>query len=319
MAIAIWRPREAAPPPTQTFAIDPALLQSRAAQEARRRGVLQAKQEALRAAEALLGWGRLLGWGIIFVSGIHIWETVATIAPEGVGHLVLPDAVYHLAALGFTLMIDAVALFVARANAVAHLAGAAPSPWSAYFYAVTALLNAAFVASHAPALEAATREQLLPLLGTLFVVILPVSVPAGIVAVERSRRTLEICRLGLLAEVATLRELYTPPRAPASSPGGSAQNAAASVVGPSAAAPTLADGPLADGPLTGGRPTEFTVEELVAAFSPAGADERLFTPRELRERFGCSESSAQRLLQTACAAGLVERAARGAYRVRQAA
>lgn len=310
MAISLRRPQEAAPH-AQIFAVDPDLLQSRAAQEARRRGILRAKEEALRAAEALLAWGRLLGWGIIFVSAIHIWESVASIAPAEVGHLALPGPVYHLAALGFTLMVDAVALFVARANAVAHLAGHAASRWTLYFYGVTALLNAAFVASHAPALDAATREAILPLLGSLFVVILPVSVPAGIVAVERSRRTLEGCRLLLLAEVATLRELCGPPRGAAAPAGGSHQNAAASI--PGAPAAPAASPPL---PIIGGRSAEFTVAELVAAFAPADGAERLFTPRELREALGCSETSAGRLLQAACAAGVVERAARGAYRVR---
>jgi uncharacterized protein (DUF1501 family) len=54
MAIAIWRPREAAQPLAQTFAIDPAMLQSRAAQEARRKGALLAKEQALASAQRLL-------------------------------------------------------------------------------------------------------------------------------------------------------------------------------------------------------------------------------------------------------------------------
>lgn len=309
MAITIWKPGEAGPPLAQSFAIDPGLLQSKAAQEARRRGVLLAKQQALRAAEGLLAWGRLLGWAIIFVSAIHIWESVASIAPSEAGQLHLPGPVYHLAALAFTLMIDAVALFVSRANAVAELAGAPASRWTLYFYAVTALLNAAFVASHAPALDAAARAAILPRLGALFVVILPVSVPAGIVAVEASRRSLEVCRLALLAEVATLRELVSAGRSAPACASASPQNAAAPVLAAST-------GPAE--PLVGGRTVEFTVEDLLKAFAPAaGEAAQLFTPRELRERLGCSESSGGRLLQAACAAGLVERAARGAYRVRE--
>jgi hypothetical protein len=308
MAITIWKPREGTPALAQNFAIDPSLLQTKAAQEARRRGILLAKQQALRAAESLLAWGRLLGWAIIFVSAIHIWESVAAIAPSEVGQLRLPGPIYHLAALGFTLMIDAVALFVSRANAVAALAGAPASRWTIYFYVVTALLNAAFVASHAPALDAASRAAILPRLGVLFVAILPLSVPAGIVAVESSRRSLEVCRLALLAEVATLRELCSPGRATAPPTGGSPQSAAVSVMG--------ASGKTTE-PLVGGRALEFSVEDLVSAFAPTdGAEAEIFTPRELRERLGCSESSGGRLLQAACAAGMVEKAARGAYRIR---
>lgn len=290
----------------QSFTIDPALLQSRAAQEARRYGILQAKQDALRTADALLRWGKFLGWIIIFVSAIHIWESVASIAPADVEHLTLPAIVYHLAALGFTLMIDAAALFVSRANAVAALADAPRSRWTVYFYVVTALLNAAFVAGHAPALDAATRAQILPALGALFVIILPISVPAALVAVEHSRRTLEICRLALLADVATLRELgAATPRVPN---GGSPQNAAPSVVRASAAPAALPDETR-----SGGRPTAFTVEDLLTAVADAQTEGALFTPREVRERLGCSEASAQRLLQAACAAGHIAKAARGAY------
>jgi hypothetical protein len=317
MAIIPWRPREAAEPRTTlaaAFAIDPALLQSRAAQDARRRGVLQAKQEALRSATALLAWGRLLSWSIVLVSGVHVWESVASIAPAEVGHLALPDAVYHTAALVFMLMIDAVALFVSRANAVAALTGAPASRWAGYFYVVAALLNAAFVASHAPALDDVARAQILPALGALFVVILPVSVPAGIVAVEVSQRTLEVSRLSLLAEIATLRELCSPAPRPTVTSGGSPQNAVASVL--EASPPHTV---LATGAITGGRTAEFGVEDLVAAFAPADGGERLFTPRELREALGCSETSGGRLLQAAMVAGVVEKAARGAYRVRQGA
>lgn len=313
MAIVSWRPREAAGRLAERFAIDPALLQSKAAQEARRRGILAAKAQALRSAEALLGWGRALGWGLIFVSAIHIWETVSIIAPAGVAPLRLPDWVYHGAALLFTLLIDAVALYISRANAVVALAGGAPSRWTAYFYGLTALLNAAFVAGHAPALDPAVRGQILALLNTLFVALLPASIAAGMVAVEGSRRALEVCRLTLTESVATLRELIAPPARDTAGAGGGHQNAPVSVLSAPAA-------PAEAAPLVGGRPVEFTVEDVVAAFAPDTAgEERLFTPRELRAALGCSEGSAGRLLQAACAAGAVEKAARGAYRVRAGA
>jgi hypothetical protein len=318
MAIITWRPREAAPTLAQSFAIDPALLQSRAAQEARRRGVLLAKSQALRGAESMLAWGRLLGWGIIFVSAIHIWESVSAIAPAGVAPLRLPDAVYHGAALLFTLLIDAAALYVSRANAIVALAGGPPSRWAAYFYALTALLNAAFVAGHAPALDAHARDQILGLLNALFVIILPASVPAGMVAVERSRRMLEVCRLSLLEEVATLRGLSqpAPARPPAVRPAadGPGQNAPQPVLdapGQGAGAPT-------GEPLIGGRPQEYDVEALIAAFAPEGQPGQIFGPAEVRAALGCSETTAKRLLAAASERGQVARVSRGAYQIQSA-
>ena len=192
----------------QTLSIDPALLQTPAAQRARQKGILLAKQQALRAAAGLLAWGRLLTWAICFVSALHIWETVAAIAPPAVTPLKLHAAVYHGAALAFTLLIDACAIYIAKANATSAFAGAPPSRWTLFFYTVTALLNAAFVARYAPAIDPATQKQLLPLLAGLFVGLLPLSIPAGIVAVETANRTLEATRLTLLVEVTILRELH---------------------------------------------------------------------------------------------------------------
>lgn len=302
MAITIWKPTERPASLANAFAVDPTLLQSRAAQEARRKGVLLAKEQALRAAEGLLRWGRLLSWGVVFVSAIHIWESVASIAPAEAGHLTLPPMVYHLAALAFTLMIDAIALFVGRANAVAELAGVAGSRWAGYFYAVTALLNAAFVASHAPALEDDVRAQILPALGMLFVVILPATVPAGIIAVEQARRALEISRLTLIAEVAELRELVAAPRVTGR------QNASSSVLAVDGPPSRTEDLTVSS---TGGRPQQFRVEELVARM----CDRQTFAPADAQRALGASESSVRRLLAEGQERGLITRRDVGVYAV----
>jgi hypothetical protein len=308
MAITMWKPGEGTPALAQTFAIEPALLQTMVAQEARRRGILLAKQQALRAAEGLLGWGHALTWAIIFVSAIHIWETVAAIAPASAGVLQLPAAVYHGAALAFTLMIDACALYIAKANATAAFVGAPSNRGTIFFYAVTALLNASFVARHAPAIDATVQAQLLPLLAGSFVLLLPLSIPAGIVAVEASNRTLEAARLALLVEVETLRGLVVSTTGSTRrSDEASRDSAAASLSEASAVT-----GPTPTAAISGHRPTTHTVVGLLGAIT---ADE-IISPSIVRERLSCSETTAHKLLQEACATGQIERAGRGAYRVR---
>lgn len=313
MAITTWRPQKAAPTLAQSFAIDPALLQSRAAQEARRRGLLVVKSQALREAERLLGWGQLLGLVIIFVSALHIWESTSAIAPASVAPLRLPDWVYHFAALCFTVAIDAIALYVSRANGVVALAGGPRNPWAAYFYALTALLNAAFVAGHAPALDAAVRAQILGLLNAAFVALLPASVAAGMIAISASRRALTVCRLALLEEVAVLRELIAAPAGRTgvsrAGPDESGHNAPPSIVAPAGEGAEAG----AAAPLSGGRKAEYELDDLLAAFRPAEGAARVFGPADVRAALGCSETTAKRLIGAACASGQLTRVNRGGY------
>jgi hypothetical protein len=295
----------------QTLSIDPALLQTPAAQRARQKGILLAKQQALRAAAGLLAWGRLLTWAICFVSALHIWETVAAIAPPAVPPLKLDPAIYHGAALAFTLLIDACAIYIAKANATSAFAGAPPSRWTLFFYTVTALLNAAFVARYAPAIDPATQQQLLPLLAGLFVGLLPLSIPAGIVAVETANRTLEATRLTLLVEVTILRELHDDGAdADVAAAPVSCQNAAAPVV--AASRDLLTDAPLAP---SGGRTTEFVAAHVVQAFAAAPDAARSFRPQDVQAQLGCSETTAHRLIREALATGAIVRVGRGSYQV----
>lgn len=309
MAITIRERPEPVRPLAQTFAVEPALLAQPAALEARRRGILLAKEQALRGAEALLRWGSGLTWVIVFVSALHIWETVAAIAPREISALHLPAPVYHGAALAFTLMIDACALFVSRANAVAaFVPGASPNRWGLYFYGVTALLNASFVASHAPGIAPHIQSQILPLLSASFVVLLPLSVPIGIAAVEASMRTLEACRLALVIEISTLQGLTATSQKTAGRPTHSApiSKAEASPMLPEPAAvntPALA-------PIVGGKPRSFTVDDVVQSLEAAGSPQ---SPQELRGRLRCGETTIHRLLQEGLTAGRVAKAERGRY------
>lgn len=325
---------------TRVFTVEARLLEGPAAQAARLRGLLLAKQQALRAAMQLLVWGRWLTWGIIFVSAIHIWETVAAIAPPAAGTLHLPPALYHGAALAFTLMIDACALYIGKANAAAAFAGLSPNRWTLFFYLVTALLNAAFVARYAPGLDAGTQGLLLPMLNALFVLLLPISVPAGIVAVEASSRALAIAHLALLVEVTTLRELDQDvprtitqetcvpadqqdtalPVAEGEAPFADDQGRVKRTSEPDLLIQKRSEGlhealpipqtiPLS---MLGGRPVSFTHTSVVAALQEAGTP---LSPLALRERLRCGETTIHRLLQEALEAGLVTRSARGQYMV----
>lgn len=309
MAITIRERPAPARPLAQIFAVEPILLAEPAALEARQRGILLAKQQALQGAEALLRYGSALTWVIVFVSALHIWEIVAAIAPREITALRLPAPVYHGAALAFTLMIDACALFVSRANAVsAFVTGATPNRWGLYFYGVTALLNASFVASHAPAIAPHIQNQILPLLSASFVILLPLSVPVGIIAVEASMRTLEACRLALVIEVTTLRGITTSPREAARA---DSHSASGPIVEASPALPDGAEGRTpALPPIVGGKPHSFTVNDVVVRLEAA---EGPLSPQELREQLRCGETTIHRLLQEGLATGRVAKEERGRY------
>ncbi|NTU85208.1 MAG: hypothetical protein HGA45_38610, partial [Chloroflexales bacterium] len=66
-------------------------------------------------------------------------------------------------------------------------------------------------------------------------------------------------------------------------------------------------------PIEGGRPASFTVAELAALFAPPAGCEHFFSPRDIQDRLGCSESSAHRLIRDALEAGAITRASRGTY------
>jgi hypothetical protein len=70
-------------------------------------------------------------------------------------------------------------------------------------------------------------------------------------------------------------------------------------------------------PIIGGCTVTHTVAGLLEVFSTNDAVE-FFSPRAVRDRLGCSETTSHRLLGEACEAGLIERAGRGTYLIVQA-
>ena len=83
--------------------------------------------------------------------------------------------------------------------------------------------------------------------------------------------------------------------------------------GPSAYAhnATMSSAPRLPEPIKGGRASEYSVEQLVSAL-PAG---ETFGRDLVLSTLGCSEATATRLLQEGIAAGVLDRAGRGVYRL----
>lgn len=304
----------------QIFAIDPALLQSQAAQEARRRGLLRAKVEALHATERLIGWARPLLCGVLIVSFLHIWHQIARIAPPGVPPLPLPAWTHWLSAALLTASVDATALYLVATRSAAHYARMGDQGRGAvwFFYLLTAALNSLFVLSYAPELPQAV-ETITPALSLLGALLLGLLVPVSIAALERARQVADVARLALLVEVETLRGVIAD---------GQPSNGPQPTIAPTpilrpapeplpaplpAPLPESAPATPPPAPIIGGRTLSFTLATLLAAF-PSHSDQDLITPHDVRQRLRCSDGTAQRLLQAALEEGQLERATRGAYR-----
>ena len=309
MAITI-RERPTAPAPLAALlSIDPALLDSPEAQAARQRGLLRAKHDALRAAEGLVGWARPLLIGVLIVSFLHLWHQIARIAPEGVPALPLPAWTHWLSAALLTISVDATALYLVATRSAAQYARlggqGAVSVW--FFYLLTAALNSLFVLSYAPGLPTQVHA-ITPALSLLGAILLGLLVPVSIAALERARQVADVARLSLLVEVETLRGIVAQATSGTRhSDKASRDPAAASVSEASTVTETM---PAVA--ISGHRPTTHTVVGLLGAIT---ADE-IISPSIVRERLSCSETTAHKLLQEACATGQIERAGRGAYRVR---
>jgi hypothetical protein len=190
---------------TASLTIDPALLTSPEAQQARARGLLEVKQAAARRAERLAWLARPLLVAVVAVSALHIFGQVARFAPPSVEPLALPSWAYHATAAALTLAVDLVALWLVAAGGALRLAGL-PSPRAALAYALglTFALNSAYMLSYAPALGEGARAALLPWLDALFVIGLPLFIPISLYAVEGAAQQLEAAQLGLIVEAAAL-------------------------------------------------------------------------------------------------------------------
>jgi hypothetical protein len=311
MAITL-RERPAAPAPLAAqLSIDPALLERPEAQAARQRGLLRAKHDALRAAEGLVDWARPLLIGVLIVSFLHLWHQIARIAPEGVPALPLPAWTHWLSAALLTISVDATALYLVATRSAAQYARlggqGAVSVW--FFYLLTAALNSLFVLSYTPGLPTQV-QSITPALSLLGAILLGLLVPVSIAALERARQVADVARLSLLVEVETLRGVVASEQAEHSS-----DSAPGRVLRASTQPAALTEQLPLERAGEAGRPLSYSVDDLIAAFPMDATGAGLISPREVRERLGCSEASAHRLLQAAVEAGRLERAARGAYRV----
>jgi hypothetical protein len=144
----------------------------------------------------------------------------------------------------------------------------------------------------------------------------------SIAALERARQVADVARLSLLVEVETLRGIVTQGAAtmPAAHPKAAAPASAPILEASADTTPRESGGtaPMVSGdslaPIIGGRTVAHTVAGLLEVFGSNDAVE-FFSPRAVRDRLGCSETTAHRLLGEACEARLIERAGRGAYRL----
>lgn len=285
--------------PAEAFKLDPELLETPAAKRAMLAGLLQAKRHAMQQVERLARFGRPLLVAIVFVSFLHVFETIAGIRPQFVEELRLPSWLYHAAAALLTSAIDLAALYTVSAHAAALLALPVTSRRGVWFFlSVTFLLNAAFVVRYAPSLPAWFRSSVLPVLDIAFVVLLPAFVPVAIVAVESAAARLQLARLRLLVEVTALTDLVEPSSRRGAS--GSAQNGTGS-----------AKSAVVSEQIRGGRRSEYELTDLLHA---AGS-EPTFSRDVMAARLGCSAATLTRLLSEGVKSHVLVREARGLYRV----
>lgn len=288
----------------ELFTMDAQMLETPAARRAWQAGLLVAKLQAMHRAERLVKVGRPLLVAIIFVSFLHIWETIGAIRPEFVSEMRLPSWAYHAAAAALTVAIDAAALYVVAADGTTALAGAARRRGATWFFlATTFLLNAAFVVRYAPSLPESLRTTVLPALEILFVILLPATIPVSILAIEGSVARLEAARLKLLVETTALKELAQ----------GNAGKRGESPIKPSQSLNTTSTSKAEEVLTTEGetprKPTTYTLENLLEAFE----GEDLLQRRAIIERLGCGDSTADNLLSEAVQLGRVEKVGRGMY------
>lgn len=275
------------------------VLASPQAQRAMLAGLLKAKREALASAERLARWGRPLLIAIILVSFVHLWETIAKIAPPDVGRLRLPDWVHHATAAALTLAIDAAALFASAAGGAARLAGHRPTERGKWFFLLlTFTLNMAFVARYAPALPESVRSLALPTLDLLFLVALPAFIPVAIVAIEHANDLVQVLRLKLITETTALEQLIAPVK--------KSVNASQSDNGRE---PVTIDALPANEPIAGGRRTQYQLTDLLSEMED-GAN----STAQLMERLSCGKTTLAGLIAEGIEAGKIERVRRGQYR-----
>lgn len=189
---------------SDVLSIDVLWRDSKPATIARYKGILTAKSYALQQTSKLLFFGRKLSWCVVFISALHIYETVASISPGFVPGLRLPSVVYYSAALLFTVLIDTVAVFLLKASTTLAYSGARGNKAIWFFYGLTAFLNGSFIAANTPQMTESLRSFLLGAYGNMFIFLLPLSVPIAMWAIEDTVKTLEVAKLKLTVDTSTL-------------------------------------------------------------------------------------------------------------------
>lgn len=201
--------------PVQTLSdilqIDDSWTQSNTAKIARYKGILTAKESALKSVSRVSNVGKILSWPIVFVSGIHVWETMSTFRPDVVPALPLPEWVYYTSAGLFTVVIDIAIVYIVKAYSLASYTKKVVNPSQLiFFYAVTCLLNAAFIISHTGTLTTEVRITLSNFFSVMFAILLPLFVPLSLYTIEEANKLLETVRLSLIVDTETLKGMLQP-------------------------------------------------------------------------------------------------------------
>lgn len=309
MAIAI-RPAaplsspEQAAPAVETIKIDATIRNDPRVIVAQRLADLDAARSGHKAAHRLAAGGLWLLLGVIAVSFVHLWETLALFLPATVDALHLPASVYHATTAALTLAIDATAAYLAMARAMTPDRGRAAPMARWFFYALTAMLNAAFFLRYAPDLSEATKAAWLAPIQTAMIVLLAVMIPVSIGAIEAARGRLAALARTLRVETVMLEIL--------SADGGRKTGHSASASRKTQTAPerpAVADATIDADPITGRTPTRYSLDNLLAVLE----DGQPATRKAIIDRLEASPKTADRLLAAGIDAGAVAQIERGVY------
>lgn len=181
---------------------------------ARNQGIKEAKENTLKETNGLLWIGKKLSYAVVFVSAVHIWETLARIAPSYVPPLQLDPFVYHASAFVFTVMIDIIAVFKQKAHGVLSQVKVKTTRSIWYFYAITALLNATSIAANSPNASQWLKNGLVEFFSNLFLFLLPLCIPIAIIGIEESNKQLQALKVLLTVDIATLSGLIDANKTP---------------------------------------------------------------------------------------------------------
>lgn len=174
---------------------------------ARYKGIKETKEHTHNEVTNLLRFGKKLPYAVVFVSAIHIWEIVARIAPNSVPQLKLDPFLYHTSALVFILLIDVIIVYIKKAYTALAQVKVKESLSIWFFYVLTALLNAAFIAANSQDANSTLKNLLVEVYNTLFLFMLPITIPIAINSIEESNKKLQAFKVLLMVDIATFTGL----------------------------------------------------------------------------------------------------------------